>query len=104
MKDYSQMSDHELLMELVKEKRRNDKLRYIRYGFYALILLAIIVVGAIYIPKIVAVIRRYNQFMDQMEGLNDKVSSFVNEGTIGLLDSVKSIMEKVQALFAGFGF
>ena len=104
MKDYSQMSDHELLMELVKEKRRNDKIRYIRYGFYALILLTVIIIGAIYIPKIVAVIRRYNQFMDQMEGLNDKVSSFVNEGTVNLLDSVKSILEKMQKLLGGFGF
>ena len=104
MKDYSQMSDHELLMELVKEKRRSDKIRYIRYGIHALILLAIVVVGIIYVLKIVAVIRRYNAFMDQMEGLNDKVSSFVNEGTIGLLDSVKSIMEKVQSLLGRFGF
>ena len=104
MKDYSQMSDHELLMELVKEKRRNDKLRYIRYGISALILLAVVVIAAIYVPKIVAVINRYNRFMDQMEGLNDKVSSFVNEGTIGLLDSVKSIMEKVQSLLGRFGF
>ncbi|MBQ2657085.1 MAG: hypothetical protein IJF87_00760 [Erysipelotrichaceae bacterium] len=104
MKDYSQMSDHELLMELVKEKRRNDKLRYIRYGFSALVLLAVVIVAAIYVPKIVAVIRRYNQFMDQMEGLNDKVSSFVNEGTVNLLDSVKEIMEKVQSLFGKFGF
>ena len=104
MKDYSQMSDHELLMELVKEKRRNDKIRYIRYGFYALILLTVIIIGTIYIPKIVAVIRRYNQFIDQMEGLNDKVSSFVNEGTVNLLDSVKSILEKMQKLLGGFGF
>ena len=104
MKDYSQMSDHELLMELVKEKRRNDKIRYVRYGFYALILLIVIVIGAVYIPKIMAVIRRYNAFMDQMEGLNDKVSSFVNEGTIGLLDSIRSILEKMQGLFTGFGF
>ena len=104
MKDYSQMSDHELLMELVKEKRRSDKIRYIRYGIHALILLAVVVTGIIYVPKIVAVIRRYNAFMDQMEGLNDKVSSFVNEGTIGLLDSVRSIMEKVQSLLGRFGF
>ena len=104
MKDYSQMSDHELLMELVKEKRRNDKLRYVSYAIKGAILLAVVVVAAIYVPKIVAVIRRYNQFMDQMEGLNDKVSSFVNEGTIGLLDSVKSIMEKMQSLLGRFGF
>ena len=104
MKDYSQMSDHELLMELVKEKRRSDKIRYIRYGIHALILLVIIIIGIIYAPKIVAVIRRYNAFMDQMEGLNDKVSSFVNEGTIGLLDSIRSILEKMQGLFTGFGF
>ena len=104
MKDYSQMSDHELLMELVKEKRKNDKIRYVRCGFYAVVLLAVIVIGAVYVPKIVAVIRRYNQFMDQMEGLNDKVSSFVNEGTVNLLDSVKSILEKIQKLLGGFGF
>lgn len=104
MKDYSEMSDHELLMELVKEKRRNDRIRYVRYAVYGLILLAVIVIGAIYIPKIVAVINRYNRFMEQMEGLNEKVSSVVNDGTVDLLDSVKEAMEKIQGLFGKFGF
>jgi len=69
-----------------------------------LILLAVVVVGAIYIPKIVSVINRYNRFMDQMEGLNEKVSSVVNDGTVDLLDSVKEVMEKIQGLFGKFGF
>ena len=104
MKDYSQMSDHELLMELVKEKRRNDRIRYVRYAVCGLILLAVIVTGAIYIPKIVSVINRYNRFMEQMEGLNEKVSSVVNDGTVDLLDSVKEVMEKIQGLFGKLGF
>ena len=104
MKDYNEMSDHELLMELVKEKRRNDKIRYVRYAVYVLILLAVGILAGIYVPKVVAVIKRYNQFMDQMQGLSDKVGSVVNDGTIGLLESMKSVMEKLQDLLGRFGF
>ena len=104
MKDYSEMNDHELLMELVKEKRQNDKIRYVRYGIYILLFLTIAVFAYIYVPKIVAVIDRYNRFVEQVEGLSDKVNSIVNEETISLLDSVKSVMEKIQSLFSKFGF
>ena len=104
MKDINEMSDHELLMELVKEKRRNDRIRYVRYGINALILLTAVVVAAVYVPKIVALIDRYNRFIDQMEGLNTKVSSFMNEGTMDMMDSIRSIMEKLQNLLGKFGF
>ena len=43
MKNIEEMSDHELLMELVAEKRRQDKLRYLKYAFYGLIGLAFVV-------------------------------------------------------------
>ena len=104
MKDYNEMNDHELLMELVKEKRRNEKIRYVRYGVYVLILLAVAILAGIYIPKIVAVINRYNRFMDQMQGLSEKVGSVMNDETIDLLDSVKSVMEKLQSILGKFGF
>ena len=53
MKDIEQMSDHELLMELVKEKRRNDKLRYVKYGVYGVIALVVVILCIKYVPKIV---------------------------------------------------
>ena len=42
-KDISQMSDHELLMELIADRRGQDKLRYVKYGIVAVILVAVIV-------------------------------------------------------------
>ena len=49
MKRYEEMSDHEILMELIREKRRNDRLRYVRYGIYALILAVLIALSRLYI-------------------------------------------------------
>ncbi len=65
---------------------------------------AVGILAGIYVPKVVAVVKRYNQFMDQMQGLSDKVGSVVNDGTIGLLESMKSVMEKLQDLLGRFGF
>ena len=35
MKRIEEMSDHELLMELIEDKRRNDKIRFIIYAVFA---------------------------------------------------------------------
>ena len=41
--DPMMMTEHELLAELVREKRRNETLRYIRYGIIRLLVLAAVI-------------------------------------------------------------
>jgi len=69
MKDINEMSDHELLMELVEEKRRNDKIRYIKYGIYAVLALIVIILCIKYIPMIVDMVNRYNALMESLSRL-----------------------------------
>ena len=66
MKDYNSMTDHEILMELLQDKRRNDRNRYIKYAFIGVIALLIAGSLMVYVPKVLAVINKYNEIMDKL--------------------------------------
>ncbi|MBR3296309.1 MAG: hypothetical protein IKI65_00550, partial [Firmicutes bacterium] len=61
------MSDRELLLELVREKRRQDKVRVIKYTVWAVVLIALIVLAAVYVPKIVALYNYANQALQEVD-------------------------------------
>lgn len=72
-KKIDEMTDHELLMELVAEKRMRDKIRYVKIGFYSVIFIALIVAGCIYIPKIVRFVNRVNEDIEKIERMVDEM-------------------------------
>jgi len=104
MKKLSEMNDHELLMELLEEKRRNDRMRFIRYGIYGIILLTVVITGFIYIPRLLEAIHRYNALMEEIGNVSSKIGNFVNDETAETFESLKSILEKLQKLLGGLGF
>ena len=104
MKDYENMSDHELLMELVEEKRKNDIRRYIRYGIDAVIVIVIAVIAYIYVPKIVEMVNRYNSLMNQVKEIGNEVEGFTSSFDPQTLEDLKELIEKLQKLFSSFGF
>ncbi len=61
LKPVEEMSERELLMELVSEKRRRDKLRPVKIAAWALVVIAVIALALIYVPKINDI---YNKLMD----------------------------------------
>ena len=105
-----EMSDHELLMELVAEKRRNDRIRYIYYGLYTVFAVFLIVMGCIYIPKIVRIVNQYKELMENYQQLiarlnatDGKINEFMN-GFETDLGGIKEFIEKFSALMGAFGY
>ena len=82
-KEIEQMSDRELMMELVEAKRRAEKWERIRLCVMAALLLTVVVLAAVYVPRITATLRRVNETMDQVQAMSEQAQSF--------LDSFKSI-------------
>ena len=108
--EIEEMSDHELLMELVAEKRRNDRIRLIRYGIDLLIMIFVCILAWIYIPKIVKIIDQFNDLMKNYGELVGKLNSTdlkINE-FMEAFDSdfgnMKEFMEQFSALMGRFGF
>lgn len=104
MKNYNEMSDHEILMELLEEKRKNDKLKTIKYAIYATILVLIIVVLAIYVPKILTFINNYNDFMNQFSDINKKMNEFLNNFDPSVTKDLTAFIEQLKNLLSRFGF
>ena len=111
MKDINEMSDHEILIELLEEKRRNDRIRYIQYAFDAVVILALLVLGFIYIPKIVSFVKQVNQLIEDSQQLvgrlnltEVKIDEFVNSFGSDTGEKMKEFIERFEALMSRFGF
>lgn len=72
-KEIEWMSDRELLMELVAEKRRNERLRVVRILVLSLALLALVILCLIWIPRITAPFRQLQETVDR---LNESIARF----------------------------
>ena len=97
------MSDHELLMELVAEKRRNDKIRYISYGIKGAICLAAVIMCFIYVPKIIEFYNRFNAIMDQLNKVSASVIRVSDSISTETIESFKKVVEAISQLLGRFG-
>ncbi|MBQ6531775.1 MAG: hypothetical protein IJI33_02150 [Solobacterium sp.] len=87
------MSDHELLMELVKEQQRRDKREKTRLYISLAVLLIIVVILAVYIPKFIALQRELNDTLQQINAIAEQVENTLD----GIdLEGLKNIMESLQ--------
>ena len=103
MKEIEMMSDHELLMELVAEKRRNDRIRYIKYGIYGVIGLAVAVMCFIYVPKIIDFYNKFNKVMDQLSEATNSVRRVSDSISTETIESFNSVVEAIKSLLGRFG-
>lgn len=88
-REIKNMSDRELLMELVQEKRRSERARKFRSCVLAGLAALLLVLGLLYGPRAVRAVRRYN---DTMERLNRSVTQVQD-----FLDTANALgMEKWQ--------
>ncbi len=69
-KPVEEMSERELLMELVTEKRRQDKVRVVKYAVLAAVIIAIAVLAVIYVPKIVNAYKALMETYSQVQELS----------------------------------
>jgi len=103
MKEIEMMSDHELLMELVAEKRRNDRIRYIKYGLYGVIVLLLAALCFIYVPKIIDFYNKFNKVMDQLSEATNSVRRVSDSISTETIESFNSVVEAIKSLLGRFG-
>ena len=61
------MTDHEILIELIKDKRRNDRNRYIKNTVRIVTAIAVIVLLIIIVPPIVRFFQQLNETVQQVQ-------------------------------------
>ena len=93
VKDLDSMSDRELLLELVKEKRRNDILRYVSYAFYAIIMILILIMYFKYAPMIKKMIDDYNMIIGKANELSESINAITQSFDPKMIESFKQISE-----------
>ena len=95
------MSDHELLMELVKEQQRRDKREKTRLYISLAVLLVIVVILAVWVPKIIALQRELNDTLQQINAVAEQVENTLD----GIdLEGLKNILEKLQSVIKSLPF
>lgn len=109
MKSLEEMTDHELLMELVAEKRRQDKLRYAKYALIAVVVIVLCVGLGMIISKINEFEKNYQQFVGQLEGIagqfetmekqvNDFFATFNDSSTKKMQELLQKIADFIERL------
>ena len=93
VKNLENMSDRELLEELVKEKRRNDILRYVSYAFYAIVMIFILVLYFKYAPIIKQMIEDYNQIVKTVNDFSASIEQITNSIDPKTFEKINEISE-----------
>ena len=93
VKNLENMSDRELLEELVKEKRRNDILRYVSYAFYAIIMILILVMYFKYAPIIKQMIEDYNQIVKTVNDFSSSIQKITDSIDPETFEKINQISE-----------
>ena len=96
-----EMTDHEMLVELLKEKRLRDKLRLVKLIVWAIVLVVLLILAFIYVPP---VIRFFKEVHDNLESISKSLESLNQTVTdaygniTDISDSIKEQLENLKAL------
>ena len=77
-KPVAEMTEREMLEELVSEKRRNDVIRLVLLGICAAAAVIVIVLLAIYLPPVIAFFRQLNESIQQVQGEFQKIQEAID--------------------------
>lgn len=75
------MSDRELLMELVEEKRRAETWRYIKLVWYCIILMAVVILAVKFLPPIISFFRDLHDMMENVQQTSQEISQGYHDFT-----------------------
>lgn len=95
LKPISAMSDHEMLVELMQEKRRGDTLRNIKLVLLGVLLAVLVYLGFRYLPPAIAYFKGVGETIDKIQTGVDQVQTV----TDSIKDSVGGLLEKLGGLF-----
>lgn len=104
MNSIEEMSDRELLEELLKEKRRNQIIRYIELSILIATVIFIYVQAMKYIPMIKDFIDRSNKLMAELEETGNQINGLVDSLNDGTIDKLKEMIVKLNDLMKIFNF
>ena len=95
-KNTGNMTDHELLEELVLQGRRAERMSRIKICLVVVLLLLVAILALVYIPKIMAPIRQLNESMNEIRGTMEKAQTILNEFDGETIDKFKQTMESLS--------
>jgi|GEM_PF-2509529 len=95
LKPISAMTDHEMLVELMQEKRRGDTLRNIKLILLGVLLAVLVYLGFRYLPPAIAYFKALGETMAKIQTGVDQVQTV----TDSIKDSVGGLLEKLGGLF-----
>ena len=102
MKDIEMMSDRELLEELVRAKRKEERSQKIRMILYIVLALAVIVAVGMLAQKVMGVVNRYNTVIEEMEAYREKISETLNIFSEEDVENFKKTMEDLKNILNFF--
>ena len=103
MKSIGEMSDHEMLVELMKDKKRRDSWRTVKIVGYVLVIAAVVAAAVIYAPKIVGAVKEIQTLMNKINSLADQTSGVMNNFGNDTITQLKSAIEKLNNLLSALG-
>ena len=95
-KNTGNMTDHELLEELVLQGRRAERMSRIKICLVVVLLLLVAILALVYVPKIMAPIRQLNESMNEIRGAMEKAQTILNEFDGETIDKFKQTMESLS--------
>ena len=95
-KNTGNMTDHELLEELVLQGRRAERMSRIKICLVVVLLLLVAILALVYIPKIMAPIRQLNESKNEIRGTMEKAQTILNEFDGETIDKFKQTMESLS--------
>ena len=100
MKEIIDMTDRELLEELVAAKRKEDRREKIRWIFLGICLLLVVYLCFRYIPPIIATVKEIQQGLEQLNGYGEQIGKSLEALQDLNLDPQKlnDLMEKLDGL------
>lgn len=75
------MSDRELLMELVEEKRRAETWRYIQLVWYLIILLAVVILAVKFLPPVISFFKDLHDMLESVQQTSQEISQGYHDFT-----------------------
>ena len=95
LKPIAAMTDHEMLVELMQEKRRTDRARNIKYMIAGAIILLIIILLIKYLPPAIRYFRSLNESLNTIRGGVDSVRGVADN----VNDKINSLWDKLSSIF-----
>ena len=91
------MTERELIMELVIDKRREEKIRYIKYGIIAAVLILIVILLLVYLPPIVRTFDKIDGAVDMLQNEIDNIKGSFDEA-MGKLSEFEAMADEFSSL------